>query len=50
MLRFFHTIDLEAVDYEMVDSAVRKKSSKARGTYKAYSDEDRFSVGKNASI
>ena len=50
MLRFFHTIGLRAVDYEMVDSAVRKKPSKARGTYKVYSDKDRFSFGKNASI
>ena len=50
MLRFFHTIGLRAVDYEMVDSAVRKKPSKARGTYKVYSDKDRFSIGKNASI
>ena len=30
----------------MVDSAVRKKPSKARGTYRVYSDEDRFSIGK----
>ena len=50
MLRFFHTIGLAAVDYEIVDSAVRKKPSKARGTYKVYSDKDRFSIGKNASI
>ena len=39
-----------AVDYEMVDSDVRKEPSKARGTYKVYSDKDRFSIGKNASI
>ena len=50
MLRFFHTIGLGAVDYEMVDSAVRKKSSKARGTYKVYSDKGRFSIAKNTSI
>ena len=34
----------------MVDSAVRKKPSKVRGTYKVYSDQDRFSIEKNASI
>ena len=45
MLRFFHTAGLEAVDDEMVDSAVRKKPSEARGTYKVYSDKDRFSIG-----
>ena len=39
-----------AVDYEMVDSAVRKKPNKARGSYKVYSDKERFSIGKNASI
>ena len=50
MLRFFRTIGLGAVDYEMVDSDVRKEPSKARGTYKVYSDKDRFSTGKNASI
>ena len=50
MLRFFHTIGLGAVDYEMVDSVVRKKSSKARGTYKVYSDKGRFSTAKNTSI
>ena len=38
------------VDYEMVDSAVRKKPNKARGSYKVYSDKDHFSIGKNASI
>ena len=40
MLSFFHTISLGAVDYKMVDSAVRKKPSKARDTYKVYSDKD----------
>ena len=30
--------------------AVGKKPSKARGTYKVYSDKDRFSIEKNASI
>ena len=50
MSRFFHTIGLGAFDYEMLDSAVRKKLSKARGTYKVYFDKDRFSIGKNASI
>ena len=50
MLRFFHIISLGAANYEMVDSAVRKKPSKARGTCKVYSDKDRFSIGKNASI
>ena len=45
-----YTIGLGAVDYEMVDSAVRKKPNKARGSYKVYSDKDRFSIGKNASI
>ena len=50
MLRFFHTISLGAVDYKMVDSAVCKKPSKARDTYKVYSDKDCFSIGKNASI
>ena len=39
-----------AVDYEMVYSAIRKKLTKARGTYKVYSNKDRFSIGKNASI
>ena len=34
----------------MVDSAARKKPSKACGTYKVYSNKDRFSIGKNASI
>ena len=50
MLRFFHTIALEAVNYEMIDSAVRKKPIKARGSYRVYSDKDSFSIGKNASI
>ena len=45
-----YTIGLGAVDYEMVDSAVRKKPNKAHGSYKVYSDKDRFSIGKNASI
>ena len=45
-----HTIGLGAVDYGMVDSAVRKKPNKARGRYKVYSDKGRFSIGKNASI
>ena len=45
-----YTIGLGAVDYEMVDSAVRKKPNKARGSYKVYSDKDHFSIGKNASI
>ena len=45
-----YTIGLGAVDYEMVDSAVRKKPNKARGSCKVYSDKDRFSIGKNASI
>ena len=39
-----------AVDYEMVYSAIRKKPSKARGSYKVYTEKDRFSIGKNASI
>ena len=39
-----------AVDYEMVDSAIRKKPSKARGNYNVYTEKDRFSIGKNASI
>ena len=30
--------------------AVGKKPSKARGTYKVYSDKDRFSIEKNVSI
>ena len=47
---FCYPIGLGAVDYEMVDSAIRKKPSKARGTYKVYSDKDRFLIGKNASI
>ena len=46
----FHKIGSGAVNYKMVHSAVRKKPSKARGTYKVYSDEDRFSTGKIASI
>ena len=50
MVRFFHTIALGAVDYEMIDSAVSKKPIKARGSYRVYSDKDRFSIGKNASI
>ena len=45
-----YTIGLGAVDYEMVDSAVRKKPNKARGSYKVYSNKDRFSLGKNARI
>ena len=39
-----YTIGLGAVDYEMVDSAVRKKPNKARGSYKVYSDKDHFSI------
>ena len=50
MLRFFYTIGLGAVDYKMVYSTERKKPSKARGTYKVYSDRDRFSIGKNEII
>ena len=34
----------------MVYSAERKKPSKARGTYKVYSDRDRLSIGKNEII
>ena len=45
-----YTIGLEAADYEMVDSAVRKKTNKARGSYKVYSNKESFSIGKNASI
>ena len=43
-------MSLGVADYEMVDSAVRKKPSKVRGTCKVYSDKNRFSIGKNASI
>ena len=50
MLSFFHAIGLGAVDYEMVDSTIRKKPSKTRDTYKVYSDKDHFSNVKNASI
>ena len=50
ILKFFHTVGLVAVDYDMVDSAVRNKPSKVRGTYKVYSDKNHFSVGKNANI
>ena len=45
MLIFFNTIALGAVDYEMVDSDSETKWSTC-GTYKAYSDKDRFSTGK----
>ena len=38
------------VDHKMVDSVVRKKPSKARSTYKVYSDKDLFSIGKNVNI
>ena len=41
-----YTIGLGAVDYEMVDSAVRKKPNMHCGSYKVYSDKDRFSIGK----
>ena len=37
MLRFFNIIGLGAVDYDMADSAVCKKPSKARGTYSEFS-------------
>ena len=50
VLRFFHTVGLVAVDYEMVDSAVRKKPSKARGAYKVYSDKDHFSIRKKCNV
>ena len=50
MIFLSYTIGLGAVDYEMVDSAVRKKTNKARGSYKVYSDKDRFSIGNNTSI
>ena len=46
MLSFFYAIGLRALNYEMADSAVRKKPSKAGGTYKGYSDKDRLSIGK----
>ena len=45
-----YAIGLGAVNYEMVDSAVWKKPNKACGSYKVYSDKDRFSIGINASI
>ena len=50
MLRGFHTIGLGDVNYEMVDSAVCKKPSKPHGTYKVYSDKDRFSIGPFLSL
>ena len=49
-VKVFHITGLGAVDYEMVDSSVRKTLSKARGTYKVYSSKDRFPIGKSASI
>ena len=50
MLSFFHRFGLGAVDYKIVDSPLHKKSSKAPVTYKVYSNKDRFSIGKKASI
>ena len=39
-----------AVDHETVDISVRKKLKESRGSYKAYSDKNRFLIGKDASI
>ena len=38
------------VDHETVDASVCKKLKQSRGSYKAYSDKDRFLTGKDASI
>ena len=38
------------MDHETVDASVRKKLKQSRGSYKAYSDKDRFLIGKDASI
>ena len=38
------------VDHETVNASVRKKLKQSRGSYKAYSDKDRFLSGKDASI
>ena len=41
---------MRVVDHETVDASVRKKLKQPRGSYKAYSDKDRFLIGKDASI
>ena len=38
------------VDHETVDASVRKKLKQSRGSHQAYSDKDRFLIGKDASI
>ena len=38
------------MDHAKVDASVRKKLKQSRGSYKAYSDKDRFSIGKDASM
>ena len=38
------------VDNETVDASVHKKLKQSRGSCKAYSDKDRFLIGKDASI
>ena len=44
-----HFINVKVFSHKMVDSTVRKKTSKVCSTYKVYSDKDRFSIGKNVS-
>ena len=41
---------MEAVDHETVDASVHNKLKESRGSYQAYSDKDRFLVGKAVSI
>ena len=43
-------LGLGVVDHAKVDASVRKKLKQSRGSYKAYSDKDRFSIGKDASM
>ena len=43
-------LGLGVVDRAKVDASVRKKLKQSRGSYKAYSDKDRFSIGKDASM
>ena len=38
------------VDHETVDASVRKKLNQSSGSHQAYSDKDRFLIGKDASI
>ena len=38
------------MDHAKVDAFVRKKLKQSRDLYEAYSDKDRFSIGKDASM